>query len=375
MPIDVVMPRLGLTMTAGTLVRWLAEDGEAVKQGQPIFEIETDKAVVEAKATADGVLHPLAQAGSTIPVTDVVGQILADGEAAAPPPQAIPALDTAPIRHSFTVFRTASERSEESLTEASSRPQEMLRSAQHDELSVAAAVPETERIPLSGMRAIIAQRMAASAHQTAAVTLTTEADATELVALRTRLNESPGERLGFRISYNDILLKIVARCLRDFPYMNARLDGEAICRLPEVHVGLAVDTPRGLLVPVVRHADRLSIAEIGRSLRSLIERAQAGKSLPDDLNSGTFTVSNLGAFGVDAFTPIINLPETAILGIGRIVEKPVVDDNRGGVTPPLRLSRCLVLSLTFDHRLVDGAPAACFLQHITKLIEKPCSLI
>lgn len=220
-------------------------------------------------------------------------------------------------------------------------------------------------IPISGVRAVVASRMHASRQQTAAVTITTEVDATALVELRNQLNEQLAEQLGFRIGYNEILMYITARALREFPYMNARQEGEAIRLLPEVHVGLAVDTQRGLLVPVVRDADRKSIVSIARQLRQTVERAVAGKSLPDELSGSTFTLTNLGMFGIDAFTPIINPPELAILGIGRIEQKPAA--YRG----QLALRYRLALSLTFDHRLVDGAPAARFLQRIASWIEQP----
>jgi pyruvate dehydrogenase E2 component (dihydrolipoamide acetyltransferase) len=207
--------------------------------------------------------------------------------------------------------------------------------------------------------------MLASVHQTAAVTLTTEVDASHLVAMRTQLNEGLAERLGFRIAYHDILIYIAARALREFPYLNARQEGEAIRRLPNVHMGLAVDTERGLLVPVLREADRKSIVQIARETREKIERALAGRSLPDELSGGTFTLTNLGMYGIDAFTPIINPPELAILGIGRIEQKPAA--YQGSV----QLRHRMALSLSFDHRLVDGGPAARFLRRVTELIEKP----
>lgn len=224
-------------------------------------------------------------------------------------------------------------------------------------------------VPISGVRSLIAERMLASSQQTASVTITSEVDATELVNMRAQLNEGLSEQLGFRISYNPILVKIVARALREFPYMNARQEGDSICLLPEVHIGLAVDTERGLLVPVVREADRKSIPQIGRELRDKAQRAIDGKILPDEFSGGTFTITNLGAFGVDAFTPIINPPEMAILGIGRIEQAPMAYKGE------MCLRHRLILSLTFDHRLVDGAPAARFLQRIRELIEKPYLLM
>jgi pyruvate dehydrogenase E2 component (dihydrolipoamide acetyltransferase) len=224
-----------------------------------------------------------------------------------------------------------------------------------------------ERIPLKGVRGIIAERMGASAHTTARVTLIMEVDASELVAMRERLKPRLGVKWGFAPGYNDLLAKIVALALRAFPYMNARLAGDAIERLAHINLGMAVDTERGLLVPVIRDADRKTLHEFGTEFRALVARARTGRSLPDDLASGTFTITNLGMYDVDAFTPVINLPEVAILGVGRITRKPVVRDD----TDTLVVRHMWTLSLVFDHRLVDGAPAARFLQHIKELIEEP----
>jgi pyruvate dehydrogenase E2 component (dihydrolipoamide acetyltransferase) len=228
---------------------------------------------------------------------------------------------------------------------------------------VAQPAPAVEIIPIKGVRAVISERMHASSQQTAPVTLTTEVDATAFVQTRQKLNEQFSEALGWRIAYNDILVKLAAITLQDFPYINARQEGDTIHLLKEINIGVAVDTERGLLVPVVRNADRLSITQISRELRALAERALAGKSQPDDLTDGTFTITNLGTFGIDAFTPIINLPQIAILGVGRINQKPVA--YKGGI----HLREQVYLSLTFDHRLVDGAPAARFLQRIGDLIQ------
>ncbi len=235
----------------------------------------------------------------------------------------------------------------------------------------AAETPAVESVPLTGLRRIIAERMAASHSQTARVTLVTEADATALVEARQKLKAAVSEEWGFAPGYNDLLGLIVARALREFPYMNARLgeDGATIERLPFVNLGMAVDTERGLLVPVIRDADRKGLRAFGTEFRALVERARLGKSQPDDLTGGTFTITNLGMYDVDAFTPIINLPEAAILGVGRIQPKAVVREGE------IVVRQMWTLSLVFDHRLVDGAPAARFLQRIKRLIENPYLLL
>jgi len=233
-------------------------------------------------------------------------------------------------------------------------------------------LPEVELIgsvPLSGVRKVIAERMGMSVHTSARVTLVMEVDATDFVSARGRLKDRYSKEWGFAVGYNDMLAKVVALALHKFPYMNARLTQTAIEHLAHVNVAMAVDTERGLLVPVVRDADKKSLQEFGTEFRALVDRARAGRALPDDLSGGTFTITNLGMYDVDAFTPVINLPEAAILGVGRIAPKPVVKD--GAVV----VRQMWTLSLVFDHRVVDGAPAARFLQYIKQVIEDPYLLL
>jgi pyruvate dehydrogenase E2 component (dihydrolipoamide acetyltransferase) len=232
-----------------------------------------------------------------------------------------------------------------------------------------AHIEDVTATPLTGLRGIIAERMAVSAHTAARVTLVTEADATLFVEARTRLKAEVTEEWGFAPGYNDLLALIVARALREHSYVNVRLNGDQIEALPHVNIGMAVDTPRGLLVPVVRDADTLGLRAFGHEFRELVARARDGKSLPDDLSGGTFTITNLGMYGVDAFTPIMNPPEEAILGVGRIQPKAVVREG------DIVARDMLTLSLAFDHRLVDGAPAARFLQRIVQMVENPYLLL
>jgi pyruvate dehydrogenase E2 component (dihydrolipoamide acetyltransferase) len=199
-----------------------------------------------------------------------------------------------------------------------------------------------------------------------------EVDATEFVAARERLKARVSEEWGFAPGYNDLLGRIVAVSLKRFPYMNARLAPDAIERLAHINLGLAVDTERGLLVPVVRDADQKSLRQFGAEFRDMVARARQGKSLPDDLSGGAFTLTNLGMFDIEGFTPVINLPEAAILGVGRIIPKWVYRQDSPNA-PVLR--QMMTLSLVFDHRVVDGAPAARFLQHIKHLVEEPYLLL
>lgn len=234
------------------------------------------------------------------------------------------------------------------------------------------AVPEViERVPLKGVRGLIAERLGSSVHTTARVTLFMEVDATELVAVRERLKAKVSEAWGFAPAYNDLLAMIVAAALEKFPYMNARLSasGDAIERLGPIHIGQAVDTERGLLVPVIRDANRKNLRQLGAEFREMAERARKGRSQLDELSGGTFTITNLGMYEVDAFTPVINLPEVAILGVGRIAPKAVPYHGE------IAVRSMMTLSLVFDHRLVDGAPAARFLQYVKQVIEEPYLLI
>jgi pyruvate dehydrogenase E2 component (dihydrolipoamide acetyltransferase) len=226
-----------------------------------------------------------------------------------------------------------------------------------------------ERVPLKGVRAIIADRMGTSVHTTARVTLFMEVDATEFVNMRERLKARVEKDWGFAPGYNDLLAKIVALALRQYPYMNARLTSDAIERLAHVNLGMAVETERGLLVPVIRDADRKSLRQFGQEFREVVERARNSRALPDDLTGGTFTITNLGMYDVMAFTPVINLPEAAILGVGNITPQPVASGDQ------VVIRKIMYLSLVFDHRLVDGAPAAQFLQYIKGLIEEPYLLV
>ncbi|MGH2461498.1 MAG: dihydrolipoamide acetyltransferase family protein [Chloroflexota bacterium] len=222
--------------------------------------------------------------------------------------------------------------------------------------------------PMSGVRRIIARRMAESARTVAPVTLTTEADATDLAALRNRMKDERAGTDEVVPSYNDLLVKIVAVALGDHPRLNASLADDAIVEHPTVNVGIAVDTERGLLVPVVRGVGDKSIHQIAVESSRLIERARSSKISADELDGGTFTITNLGPFEIDTFTPMINLPECAILGVGRIVARPVVVDD---ASERIAVRKRLALSLTFDHRVVDGAPAARFLQRVKFLVEHP----
>lgn len=389
----VQMPQLGATMTEGRLVKWLVEEGQPVHKGQPIAEIETDKIVAQVEAPADGLLaRVVAQPDEMVEVTGLLGWVAAPGEEVPPAevearPAKVKTAVGAParelrlpkagerIRASPRARRLAGEMGVDLRQVRGSGPQGRITGEDVEAYAAkvrkvkapppAPEMPVREVIPLSGVRALIAQRMVESAQTTAAVTLFAQADATELVRLRAEV----GEALESPVSYDALFIKIAAHALREFPYMNVRLTEAGIQRLEEIHVGFALDTEQGLLAPVIRDADRKGLRLIAQEVRELVERARTGALSPDDLAGGTFTLTNLGMYGVECFTPIINLPQCAMLGIGHIVPRPGVADGE------LAVRQVVWLSLTFDHRLVDGAPAARFLQRIAWLVEEPRLLL
>ncbi|MBN1659507.1 MAG: 2-oxo acid dehydrogenase subunit E2 [Anaerolineae bacterium] len=241
------------------------------------------------------------------------------------------------------------------------QPAERVRAASESALPQVAS-----STPLKGVRKIVSEGMAASVHTTARVTLLREVDAGEVIRLRERFIAR-----GIAVSYNDLLVSICAVALHEHPAANARLAADRIEHLDRANVGLAVHTERGLLVPVVHDAGRLSIPQIATETARLIAAARDGRLAPEDLEGGTFTITNLGMFGVEAFTPVINLPECCILGVGKIVRKPVVVDQEDTIA----VRSMMMLSLVFDHRVIDGAPAAHFLDCIAQMIEDPLLLL
>ncbi len=488
MPTQVLVPPLGQTVDTLTFIRWLKQEGEAVRQGEPLFEVETDKASLEVEAPASGILTGVTvQTGDEVSVLSAIASIEEAGQGASgkgqvagrksqdltqveepvtlsplhlvtvspvtlspvtvsPPrlfasPRArvlaaqenVPLAAVAPtgpegaiverdVRAYLQRSEVGSQRSEVGepalslskgqrteageavitpvarrvaeeagvdwrklvgtgpggritredveLALAKSQPELMaeqspilrLRSGQASNLQ--SPIPNLQSListlPFTGIRSLIAERMTRSHTQTAPVTLTAEANATALVQLRQNLAAD-----GVEASYNDLLLTILAKALREHPRLNASLEGDAIKLWQRIDIGLAVDTDRGLLAPVLRDVVGKGLAQIAAETKALAERARAGRCTPDELRGSTFTLTNLGMFGIDAFTPIINLPETAILGVGRIKTQPVwVGDH---VEP----RQMVWLSLTFDHRLVDGGPAARFLQRVVQLVERP----
>ncbi len=336
---------------------------QAPKQNSRVFASPRARNLAAEKGIDVALVTPTGGGGQRVAERDVLAY-LAQAPRATPVAQKVAAevgLDLRTLTGTGPGGRITKEDVERAKSTPASQPAARLPAA----MPALSAAEVSERIPLKGVRGIIAERMGTSVHTTARVTLLMEADATEFVAMRERLKARVEKDWGFSPGYNDLIAKIVATALRQFPYMNARLTPDSIERLAHINMGMAVDTERGLLVPVIRDADQKSLRQFGIEFRELVNRARNAKSLPDDLTGGTFTITNLGIYDVLAFTPVINLPEAAILGVGAISPQPAVRDGQ------VVIRQMTMLSLVFDHRLVDGAPAAQFLQYIKNLIEEP----
>ena len=408
MATEIHMPRLGWTMEEAAFGGWLKRDGDAVAAGEPLFSVDADKATQEVEAIEGGVLHIPPDApvpGDIVLVGALLGYLLQPGEAAPfelrKPAQAGVAVAHAPQVQASTTAgppAVAQQRNRRATPRISPRARRAAADLGVDWTQVAgsgrsgriverdiraaarppaqpqlaeapAALPTQaeagETIPISRVRRLIAQRMVAGVQAAAPVTLTTEADATKLVALREQLKTTFDARDMLVPTYNDLLIKLTATALQEHRLLNAVWREDAIFIPDDVHMALAVESEEGLLAPVVRAAQTKSVRQIAAETRALIEKVRTGRITPEELQGGTFTLTNLGAQSIDAFTPIIHLPQCAILGVGRIAKKPAVYQD--AVVPRQRVT----LSLTFDHRVVDGGPAARFLDAVRQYVEEP----
>jgi pyruvate dehydrogenase E2 component (dihydrolipoamide acetyltransferase) len=400
MPTEVRMPKLGMAMKKGKVKSWLVAEGGSVAKGAPLLEIMTDKINAVIEAPASGVLGKvLAAANSELPVGALLGLIGEPGEAMNVPegsapaarsgtaaataaPAASPAAAGAPavgsgaatspeVLASPAARRVARDLGIDISRVPPSAPGKRLTTDDVEAFAAAASgsaaaspqavveAPAGEAIPFEGIRRVVAERLHESLQTMAQVTVSREAEVGGLVARRGQLAPGFEAAAGLRLSYTDLLVETVARLLLEHRMLNSTLEEECIRVSDAVHMGVAVALEDGLIVPVIRDAHTKSLVEIARDRTELAARAQAGGLGLDEIEGGTFTISNLGAFGADSFTPIVNPPQCAILGVGRIVEKPVVVAGEVLVQPTMWLS------LTFDHRLVDGAPAARFLQALS----------
>jgi pyruvate dehydrogenase E2 component (dihydrolipoyllysine-residue acetyltransferase) len=397
---EVTMPRLSDTMEEGTIAAWLKKPGEQVNKGDVIAQVETDKATMDLTTFEAGTLQEiLAPEGSTVAIGKPVARIGSGPAAAtAPAPAPEPAPTPAPAREEPKPVSAKEPVAENGKVRASpmarhlaaehglnlseisgSGPQgRVIRADVEAALSAPAATPAAptpaptpdgeERVPLSQMRRTIARRMAESTRTVPHFYLTTTVDATDLAALRKQINEQTAEA-GIKITVNDMIVRAAALAIRKIPEVNVSFAEDSLIRHSHVHVGIAVATDRGLIVPVVRDVDQKSLGQIARETRDLAERANAGKLQPPEYSGGTFTVSNLGMFGIDQFNAVINPPESAILAVGAIVREPA--EHQGEIVLRDRMR----LTLSVDHRALDGAIGARYLQALKSLLEKPMLLL
>ena len=384
MATEVRLPQWGMEMAEGTIVKWLKREGDAIKEGEPLVEVETAKIETELESIASGIVaHILVPEGETVPIRTVLAVIGEPGERVPRPdaaPSSLPPIaQPAPVAASAGT--TIQERPNVQVVPAARRlaqqhgielglvqgsgPRGRILIADVEHAIAGEAQPADQIVPvvpIVGMRRTIATRMLQSLQTMAQVTLTTEADVTDAMTLREGLARQWSEN---GLSPLHLVIKATAQALKDHPRLNALQEEDQLKLMDQVNIGVAVSLAEGLITPVVREVSQKSLAEIAGEARELASKTREGKARPEDLTGGTFTVTNLGTYDIDAFTPIINPPQVAILGVGRAVDKPVV--KKGEITK----ATMMFLSLTFDHRVVDGAPAAEFLQEIKGRLEDP----
>ena len=390
MPRDIIMPALGMAQETGTVVRWLKAEGEAVKQGEPLAEIMTDKATVELEAPADGTLAQVsASEGAEVPVGHTIARIALAGEGAPIAAQMEPRGQSATVAvatardgaASMPRLRAASPKARRIAAEqgivlgsvSGTGPRGVVLAA--DVLAAAQAVVAeaparpprigagngSQGAPVSSAWRLMAQRTTRSWQEAPQFFVAREVNASQMVAWRSQARK--------QITYTDLLVKLVAAALRDHPRLNSSWNSESIVTHADINIGVAVATEDGLVAPVIARADQMSLAQIAQRRAELVERARAGRLRPDDLSGGTFTVSNLGMYGVDAFSAILVPPQAGILAVGRVADRVVPLHGIPAVQP------MMWLQLTCDHRVVDGARGAQFLGALAELIETPLLLL
>ena len=385
---EVKLPRLGQGMESGTIIRWLKAEGDRVEKGEPLYELDTDKVTQEVEADVAGVLLRITLAAGEAPVGQTIAWIGEEGEeiatvaasAAPPAPAAAPvvaaavavvppardsAADGGRVKASPLARRIARERGIDLGSVTGTGPEGRIVADDLEHAPVAAVAPAptgaVERVPLSNVRKTIARRLT-EAWQAPVFQLTTSAEMTRANALLERLKEVDPEA---RVTVTDLLVKLCAEGLMRHPNVNVQFDGDALLQFPTADVGIAVAAPQGLIVPVLRGIERLSLPQVAAARADAVGRARTGKLAAADLEGGTFTISNLGMYGVEHFIAVLNPPQAAILAVGATEERPVV---RGGL---VEVRPMLTVTLTVDHRAVDGAEAADFLRTVKRLVEEP----
>jgi pyruvate dehydrogenase E2 component (dihydrolipoamide acetyltransferase) len=422
MATEVILPKVDMVMETGTFVEWLKQEGETVEKGQPLFVIMTDKAAIEIEAPAGGILAGVnAKADDVIPVSQTIAYILQPGEKVPAVAQAVSVVTSSPVsqpqaselaalatleatpqaeiehgkvRATPVARRIAAELGidlaavhgrgprgrihradvlevvQDQVKPADAEPISMVQGAPLPGLQI--PLPDARRkgvIPVAGPRKIIAQRMAYSAAVAPHITLSLSVDMSEAARLRSRVLVQIEQKTGQRLSFTVILLRALATVLPRHPYLNASLAGEEIILWEDVHLGVATSLEEYLIVPVIRQAQEKNLEQIVVTLADLVERARAKRLTPSEMSGSTFTISNLGMFGIESFTAIINPPESAILAVGKIVDTYVKVEDEMALRPMMNLT------VSADHRIVDGAAAANFLVELKNTLENPYLLI
>lgn len=384
---EFVMPKLGMTMEEGTITKWLKKEGDKVEKGEPIVEVMTDKVNMEVESPYDGILLKIvAKEGDVVPILQPIAIIGEEGEELKPEePKVVeekkeePKVEEEVIKASPAAKRLAREAGIDlSLIKGTGPDGRIVEKdvlayiETHKKVEVAPTVTSEPIIevaqitykeePISSIRREIAGRLSKSYREAVHITLEFNADVTDVVKVREKLKEKASTKNLPVPTFNDIFVRLVSLVLKDYPNLNAHFDGEKLTVFNTVNMGVAVAVKEGLLVPVIREAEKKNIFEIAKITSDLVSRTREGKVLPDELSGGTFTITNLGMFGIDFFTPIINPPQVAILGIGRIRET---------LKPGNVVVNEVTLSLSVDHRVVDGAPAAMFLRDLGEALKEP----
>ena len=376
---DVIMPALGMAQETGKVLRWLKSEGDSVTKGEPLLEIETDKVTVDVEAPADGILAGIrAAAGADVPVGETIAVLLAAGESLAEVPRVADSVAAPPVAVAATAFpaptrarrtlaspkarRLAAERGVDLAALTGSGPGGAVVAADID----ASHDGEIEPAPVSSVWRLMAQRTTESWQSVPHFYLRREVDASRLESWRSAARERPGLE---RVSHTDLLVKLSAEALRRHPRVNSSWHAGSVAPGEGVNVGVAIAIEEGLVVGILHEADRLSLADTAARRIELVDAARSGRLQPEDVTGGTFTVSNLGMYGVDSFDAIVNAPQAAILAVGRIVDRIVPVDGKAAVRPMLQLS------VSFDHRVVDGARGAEFLDTLASLVEEPAGLV
>ncbi len=392
---EVKLPRLGQGMEAGTVTRWLKSEGEQVAKGEPLFEIDTDKVTQEVESDFAGVLLKIALPEGEAPVGETIAWIGEAGEeivapaavaavaAEQVPGTKVPGTSSAPVASSSTnggrikasplARRLARERGVDLASVRGTGPdgrivaEDVERGAVTAPAVAASAAPapvvsgEVESVPLTSVRKTIARRLTA-AWQAPVFQLTVSADMTRANELVARARELDPD---VRVTVTDVLAKVCAAALKRHRDVNVAYSEDALLRFPTANIGIAVAAPQGLVVPVISSVEARSLADVARARGEVVERARASKLTAADLEGGTFTISNLGMFGIEQFVAVLNPPQAAILAVGATEERPVVVDGAIVVRP------MLTITLTVDHRAVDGAGGADFLRTVKQFIEEP----